>query len=319
MAELGSHAAGNVPTPWSAVGDTVRMPWSMDGAITETVVPPALAVLFRMAVGPGADFYVPRLLKREGNPRAAPGWVWPAFFFPAGWAFYRKEWWIGVLFGLFPFLGLGAFLAAGERLDGSEVAWWGALVTAVAIVPGIAAATLALWLLHRRLRQRIRSAEAIGDRPDRIAALLAERDPTSWLHGLLLGFAAFALWLALALPVLENQREERAVRAGIAASLAVVAPLREAILESRAHSISLPAALQGAAPESIALAAAGLETIAVDPGNGRLRLTFAPAMRLLAGKSLLLAPVIDARQQLQWLCVPIDIPARLLPRECRRR
>jgi hypothetical protein len=57
----------------------------------------------------------------------------------------------------------------------------------------------------------------------------------------------------------------------------------------------------------------------VDPANGRLRLTFAPSIAALAGKSLVLAPVIDAQQRLHWLCVPIDIAPRLMPPECRRR
>ncbi len=319
MVQLTSDPTGNAPATWSPVGDTVRMPWTAEGGITDTVVRPALAVLFRMAVGPGADFYVPHFLRRESHSRAAPGWVWPAFFFPAGWAFYRKLWWVGVAFALLPAMGLAAFLAAGEFLGGSEAVWWAALLSAVAIVPGFAAAMLAIPLLHRQVRHRVRQAEAAGERADRVATLLAERQPTSLLHGVLLGFAALAMGLAVALPALQSQRDDLAVRARVATSLAAVAPLRQAIADSREQSVAVSSLLKQAMLAPDVLGAAGLEVVAVDPANGRLRLTFAPSIAPLAGKSLVLAPVIDAQQQLHWLCVPIDIPPRLMPPECRRR
>ena len=75
------------------IGDTVRMPW--DSAGGERVVRPALAVLYRMAVGPAADYYVPRFLRFEWTGRAFPSWHWPSFWLPGIWAFYRKLWALG--------------------------------------------------------------------------------------------------------------------------------------------------------------------------------------------------------------------------------
>jgi hypothetical protein len=272
-----------------------------------------------MAVGAGADFYVPHLLRRESHARAAPGWVWPAFFCPAGWAFYRKLWWSGTAFALLPVLGLAAFVAAGDYLGDSEAVWWAALVSAVAIVPGIVAALLAIPLLHRHVRRRVRQAEAMGERADRVATLLAGRQPTSLLHGVLLGFAALAMWLAVALPVLQGQRDDRAVRARVVTSMAAVAPLRRAVADSREQSVPVSSLLTQATLTPDAFGAAGLEVVVLDPENGRLRLTFAAGLAPLAGKSLVLAPVIDPEQRLRWLCVPIGIPSRLLPPECRHR
>ena len=74
------------------LNDTVRMPWDGDGASGERVVPPALAVLYRVAVGPAADYYVPRFLRFAGGGPALSGWHWPAMLAPAIWAFYRKLW-----------------------------------------------------------------------------------------------------------------------------------------------------------------------------------------------------------------------------------
>jgi hypothetical protein len=319
MNMLVSDPAPGARGPWSPVEDTVRMPWSPEGALPDTVVRPALAVLFRMAVGPAADYYVPRLLRREGNAPTAPGWVWPAFFAPAGWAFYRKLWLTGTGFAALHFLGFAAFLALEPVLGGGDLAWWLALALLVLVLPGTIAAVLAVPLLHLAVRASVRRAESLGDRPDRVAALLAGRNPTSIANALLLGFATVAMWLSVALPQLEARHADRLVRARVAESLAAVVPLQMAIDESRRREAALPVPGQDQALVPAAPGAAWLESVSVGLGNGRLRLTFAAALAPLAGKSLLLAPAIDAEQELRWVCVPIDIPRRLLPRECRQR
>ncbi len=319
MSALLSDPAPGAQITWAAGGDTVRMPWSAEGATPDTVVRPALAVLFRMAVGPAADYYVPRFLRREGGSRTAPGWVWPAFLFPTGWAFYRKLWFAGAGFAVLHVLGLLAFLLVEPAIGGSDVIPWLALAGLVSGVPGIIAAVLATPLLHGAVRRSVRRAEAMGDSPDRVAALLARRNPTSVLNALLLGFAAAALWLAIALPHLEAQYGDRVVRKRVAASIAAVAPIQQAIDDSRRRAVPLPGHDQDEAPAPTAPGADWLAEVTVGPGNGRLRLTFADALTPLAGKTLLLAPVVDEQQQLLWVCVPIDIPRRLLPRECRGR
>lgn len=319
MTALSSHHPSGSSGTWSPVGDTVRMPWSSEGVLPDTVVRPALAVLFRMAVGPAADYYVPRFLRREGNPGTAPGWVWPAFFFPTGWAFYRKRWLAGAGFLLLHFFGLAAFLAVEPVIGRSDPAWWLTLAAAVLWVPGALAATMAVPVLHAAVRRSVRNAEAVGDRPDRVAAMLAGQNPTSVVNALLLGFAAVALWLAVALPQLEARYDDRVVRGRVAATLVAVAPLQMAVDDSRRRHVDLPAPADAAALVPTSPGATWLESVTLGLGNGRLRLVFADALAPLAGKTLLLAPAVDDEQQLQWVCVPVDIPRRLLPRECRVR
>ena len=43
MTALLSHPPSGSPGTWSSVGDTVRMPWSSEGVVPDTVVRPALA------------------------------------------------------------------------------------------------------------------------------------------------------------------------------------------------------------------------------------------------------------------------------------
>jgi hypothetical protein len=60
-----------------------------------------------------------------------------------------------------------------------------------------------------------------------------------------------------------------------------------------------------------------VEDVAVSSG-GRVRVSLGPSVPGVGGKSIVLAPTVDAEARVQWMCVPIDIPARYLPEACRR-
>ena len=74
----------------------------------ERIVRPSLAILFRMAVGPAADYYAPRFLEYERVGRSFPSWNWAAPWFPTVWAFYHKLWVAGLLFALWPVAAMSA-------------------------------------------------------------------------------------------------------------------------------------------------------------------------------------------------------------------
>ena len=71
----------------------------------------------------------------------------------------------------------------------------------------------------------------------------------------------------------------------------------------------------------IALRAGGglIDSVNFNPLNGRLRVALGARIAELAGKNILLAPVVDPAQGLQWLCIPVDIAPQYLPWQCRRR
>ena len=49
----------------------------------------------------------------------------------------------------------------------------------------------------------------------------------------------------------------------------------------------------------------------------QVRIALGPTVPELSGKTILLSPSRGADDHVQWLCVPVDIPARYLPKECR--
>ena len=63
--------------------------------------------------------------------------------------------------------------------------------------------------------------------------------------------------------------------------------------------------------------AALIDEVDVHPRSGRIKLALGPDVPALDGKTILIAPTRDANDRWQWMCIPVDIPRRWLPRECR--
>ena len=70
-AALSGAPAAALPAPRN---DAFHLPEALVGNAAERRVRPTLAVLYRLAVGPAADYYAPRFLKFEQAGHSAPGW-----------------------------------------------------------------------------------------------------------------------------------------------------------------------------------------------------------------------------------------------------
>ena len=80
----------------AAFVDSIQLPRVDGEPEDEKIVRPSLAILFRMAVGPGADYYAPRFLEYERVGRSFPSWNWAPLLAPAVWAIYRRLWLAGI-------------------------------------------------------------------------------------------------------------------------------------------------------------------------------------------------------------------------------
>jgi Protein of unknown function (DUF2628)/Pilin (bacterial filament) len=279
-------------------------------------VRPALAVLYRVAVGPSADFYAPRFLKFERAGRGVPGWNWPSFWMPSIWAFYRKLWLEGLAFALLPVAGAFAFVVLAPSLDNTAVPWLACAALAIWLAPGIVPALLANTLLYRRVRRMVQRAESRTGNAAQVASLLAQRKPTSLAAAILLGGGAIVLAAGLVAPEVRVAWLDHEVRAKVAAALAGVRPLQQQVEDGWNRFRAIPRSLDVATLRAQA-AAALFDEVSFRPANGRLRLGLGASIPELVGRSILLAPVVDPAQQIRWACIPIDIPSKYLPKECR--
>jgi hypothetical protein len=305
---------GSSPSPTIA-RDTVRIPGMT--ASGPVVVRPALAVLFRVAVGPEADRYVPRFLAYERAGHARPGWNWPAFLAPPVWAFYRKLWPEGIAFSLLPVAGAFGFAAFGGALEGTGAAWWIALAVLVWLLPAVLSALSADALLWGRMRRVVAGAEIAAKSATKAVESLSGGKPTSVAAAVVLGGGAIALAIAALGPPIRAEYVAHAGREAVARTLASLRVVQEAVEAARdrtgtiAHARNVARLLAQSDGRYVG-------DVAIDPANGRVRVSLGPSVPGAAGKSILLAPTVDDAERVQWVCVPVDIPARYLPEYCRR-
>ena len=127
--------------------DTVHLRPTPGEPDEERIVRPSLAILFRTAVGPAADYYAPRCLEYERVGRSFPGWNWAAPWVPTVWAFYHKLWGAGLAFALWPVAAMEVFGRIDPYLGDSALASLACAVLLLWLVPGVVAALIANTLI----------------------------------------------------------------------------------------------------------------------------------------------------------------------------
>jgi hypothetical protein len=296
--------------------DSIHLPRHAGEPEDERVVPPSLAIPFRMAVGPGADYYAPRCLEYERTGRSFPSWNWAPLLAPGVWAVYRRLWGPGIAFTGWPLVALALFRFVDPHLGDSGTVSLAVALLLLWVVPGVVGALVANTLVHHRARQRVRNAESRTSEADKVAQWLSRRAVIAPMSAAVTGGATILLALYVVIPGLQSAYAEQVVRSHITEGLAATQPLQrqlEAWFASRSSS--------GAPNFDVAQAGPGaafLEAVDVNLTNGRVRLGLGSSIPELSGRSILLAPALDRRQQIRWVCIPVDIPARYLPQECRQ-
>jgi hypothetical protein len=283
----------------------------------ERRVRPALAVLFRVAVGPNPDYYVKRFVKYERTGRSAPSWHWAAFAFPALWAFYRRLWVFGSACALLPLAGAAVFAGVGAWLGDSPIAWWVGAATCVWLVPAVVSGAFANTFYYRDVRALVRRAERTTRSPEAAVRRLINRAATDLVAGALFGTAALLLVVSVAGGRLQAAYHEHGVRTKVAQAIAAMKPLQRQVEDDWARTRSIPQR-----PDYGAVLAhngsALVQAVQLSARSGRVRLDLGPAVPEVQGRSILLAPAVDAWQKLRWLCVPVDIPVAYVPSICTR-
>jgi uncharacterized protein DUF2628 len=282
----------------------------------ESVVRPALAVLYRIAIGPRADRYVRRFLAFERKGGGRPGWHWPSLLFPGVWAFYRKLWLIGIVFALLPVAGALGFSLLEPLFDQADLVWIACAVAAVWILPGVFAALFADSLLYEHVRYVVSQAERGARSATDAVGALAKRSPTSAAAAWLLGGGGIVAMIAVVGTSLHDAYVDLGIRTRVEQAINSVRGLEDEIEIGWFTTRLLPR--QTEHPSLLAHEGASLiDDVHVHPRTGRIKLALGADVPALDGKTILIAPTRDADDRWQWMCIPVDIPKRWLPKECR--
>ena len=312
---VGQHTSDHAPV--TGFLDTVRLEPSTGEPGDERVVRPSLAILFRLAVGPHSDHYAPRFMEFERVGRSLPSWNWASLWAPSAWAFYRKLWVAGVAFALWPLVAVGAFSLIEPYLGDSSIVWLLCAVLLIWLVPGAVASLIGDTLVWRSARRLVREAQALTRSPQDTARMLAKHPAIAPGSAVFLGGAAILLAGFVAWPRLQSAYADRVVRERIAEVLAIALPLQRQVEQwpNGPKAPRIPANRKNVAVQPHTDL---IDEVDVSLISGRVRLTLGPLIPELYGRTILLAPALDRFQQLWWTCVPVGIPARYLPKECRK-
>ncbi len=232
------------------------------------------------------------------------------------WAFYRKLWLTGTVFALLPLAGALAFVALTPHFEHADAKWILAALLVVWILPGMLAALSADSLLYAHVRDVVRGAERGARSASDAMQRMSELRPTSTTAGVLLGGGAFVVVATLVLPHLHAAYKEIGVRAQLAQTLQAMRILEREIESSWTYARLVPRQSDHAVVRAQP-GAALIAELEVDPITGRVRVGLGSDVPELAGRTILLAPSRNAQDRWQWLCVPVDIPTRFLPKDCR--
>ena len=296
--------------------DSVHLPLELGQDDDEKIVRPSLGILFRMAVGPDADYYGPRFLEYERRGRSFPSWNWAAFMAPGVWAIYRRLWGAGIAFSVWPFLALIVCWFALPSLF-SDTGLIGLALAALVVwfSPSVVGALTANTLLHRKSRELVLQAEALTSETDKAARWLSLRSVIAPLQAAAVSLVMLAT-LGGVVPVFKSAYSDHLVKTRIAESIAAMRPLQRQLEEwfmSRSPD-DAPAFAMAETPVDTSQ----LDKVNVSLVNGRVRLAIDSSIPELSGRSILLAPAIDRWLQVRWICIPVDIPERYLPNECKQ-
>jgi len=282
----------------------------------DCVVRPALAVLYRIAIGPSADRYVRRFLAFERKGGGRPGWHWPSLLFPGVWAFYRKLWLLGIVYALLPVAGALAFSAFEPLFEQADLVWIVCAIAAVWVLPGIFPALLADSLLYGHVRYVVSQAERGARSATDAVQNLAKRSPTSAFAAGLLGGGGIVAMIAVVVPSLYDAYVDLEIRSRVEQAINSVRGLEDEIEIGWFTTRLLPR--QTEHPSLLAHQGATIiDDVHVHPKTGRIKLALGADVPALEGKTILIAPTRDADDRWKWMCIPVDIPKRWLPKDCR--
>jgi serine/threonine protein kinase len=274
---------------------------------------PSLDRDYRAIIGARAtDFYLQRFARCDANAGGATaGWNWPCFFFQELWFLYRRMWLtaLGLLLATFVLAFVFGMLAGASGLSGETIEGMANLMVAIPV--RILITMYANWFYHRRARMLIRKADARFPRdPVARAGFLQARGGTSsivlWLLLLVIG----GILAAIAIPSYMDYM----AKARTSELLLATAPYRAAVTEHAIAEQYWPESLaEIGQPSSTQAAGSRVDVTLGSEGE----LVFSVAEGELAGRSLVVHPVVDDEGTINWHCGSPDIDQATLPSQCR--
>ena len=289
-------------------------------------------VRYRAAVGPRADYYVPRFLSFDRPGASKASWNWPAFFVTFPWMLYRRMWLTALVVFLIS-IGVGIVAGVVTAMLGEHSGSLAGLAIAV-IYSFILVPLFANALYHAHIKRRIASVTQSGlDEVQSVRAL--ERGPQTSVVAviivvLILGVVyVFGILAALAIPAYQDYT----IRAQVTEGIVLASEAKAAVVTAYVKDGHWPADLASAGMDQ---ARTGKYVSSITIDRGTIQIEYGKeANPQLADQVLSIRPTLAGSGDVQWSCGYAEdygnepstgeagpnntsVPVKYLPRQCRQ-
>uniref|UniRef100_UPI000D34B4B2 DUF2628 domain-containing protein n=1 Tax=unclassified Variovorax TaxID=663243 RepID=UPI000D34B4B2 len=270
------------------------------------------AALYAAAIGPrNQAHYLARFKAFDRHGGLRIGWHWPAFFLTVHWLLYRKLWWqaLGCFAVPYVLLVMAAVLVPMVGADRAVPVCLG-LIALLFVVPAL----LADGMYHahcQRLIDRARS-ETADARVQQ--AWLARAGGTSKVVAVLFWVLLIPALLGIVAAVALPAYQDYTVRIKVTQAFSQARTAGEAVGLFYGRNRRLPRDLAEAGFVAT-MPATELRELQMDARSGVI--TAVMNHGVVAGRSLVLVPTVDAGGNLSWTCKSQTMAARWLPAACR--
>jgi hypothetical protein len=184
------------------------------------------------------------------------------------------------------------------------------------VLPGVFPALLADSLLYGHVRYVVSKTEQGARSATDAVQQLAKRSPTSAFAAGLLGGGGIVAMLAVVVPSLYDAYVDLEIRSRVEQAINSVRGLEDEIEIGWFTTRLLPRQTEHPSCSPIrAQRSSTTFTCIRKPAGSSWHLV--PTSRRWRGKTILIAPTRDADDRWKWMCIPVDIPKRWLPKDCR--
>jgi Tfp pilus assembly major pilin PilA len=288
-------------------------------------------VRYRAAVGPRADYYVPRFLSFDRPGASKASWNWPAFFVTLPWMLYRRMWLTALVVFLIS-MGVGIVEAVLVPMVGEHLGLLVAIAVAV-IYSFILIPMFANALYHAHIKRRIAKVTQSGlDEVQSVRAL--ERGPHTSVVALIVVLVLgvvyiFGILAAIAIPAYQDYT----IRAQVTEGLAIASEAKAAVVTAYVKDGHWPADLARAGMDQ---APTGKYVSSITIDRGTIQIEYGKeANPQLAHQVLSIRPTLAGSGDVQWSCGYAEnygnepstgeagpnntsVPVKYLPRQCRQ-
>jgi Tfp pilus assembly protein PilE len=291
---------------------------SLTEADVETSAQERQTQAYAAIIGPkNQSFYLERFSRFDDQGKTNASWHWPAFFVTFYWLLYRKMWLNALIYFFLPAVLIFplSFMIAlvGGFSEQTSALFSGIAYTLAVLGYFVLPPMYANALYYKHCKKKIDQIRAASPDYQRQLGEMSGRGGTSGIVMILVLVFGVVFLIGMLAAIALPAYQDYTTRARMASTVITAKQAADAVGHYFEQHQKIPASLDEAGFHMPA--SPFIKKIELDDQNAVLTITLAAAP--VNDKALQMVPSLDAEKRLVWKCQSQNIPARLLPMQCR--